>query len=181
MDNSPKYDDITESSLEQTIMSRNQTDNNITLIQLMVLLPPKGNSSGLLHAADIPAPMREPYILSHYRHLHKPHNFIFYFRSIVRLHNETCNICSHLLPGVLVFSRAVYVATEYDLMNDITLWPLIVGYISTLSILLLTAIAHTFGSRSLLDFYFFYQLDYIGIAISLQTIGTCMHFIASSP
>ena len=166
----------------------NFTDNNNTLIKPAgdgksspagVLLPPGSISSGLLSAADLPTPMTEPYILSHYRHLHKPH--LFYLRSIFSLHNETCNIWSHLLPSIYVFSRAVYIAINYDLMNDITLWPLIATCLGTLSTLLLSVIAHTFGSRSLLDHWFFFQLDHIGIAIYLQSIGTGMHFLASTP
>ena len=145
---------------------------------IRVLLPPENNSTCLLSATDLPPPMREPYIVSHYRHLHKPH--IFYLRSIFSLHNETCNIWSHLLPSIFVISRAVYIAIKYDLMNDITLWPLIATYMGTLSTLLLSVIAHTFGSRSSLDHCFFFQLDYLGIAIYLQSIGTGMHFLAST-
>ena len=178
-------DNIERNGIETEDSESNSTDITNTFTKPVgnventrLLLPPGSNSAGLLSATDLPPSMRSPFIQSHYRHLHKP--YIFYLRSIFSLHNQTCNIWSHLVPSILVFSRAIYIAINYDLMNDITLWPLSATYMGTLSTLLLSVTAHTFGSRSSLDNLYFFQLDYIGIAIYLQAIGTGMHFLTST-
>ena len=138
-----------------------------------------GLQSGSLPDTAMPVCMREQYILHHYRPLYKP--YTFYLKSIFSLHNETCNIWSHLVPLILVFFRAVYVAVEYDVMNDVTLWPVISAYVGVVSCLLLSVVTHTFKSRSVADRHWFYQLDYMGIAVNIQACGTAMHFLVSTP
>ena len=138
-----------------------------------------GLQSSSLPDTAMPIRMREQYILHHYRPLYKP--YTFYLRSIFSLHNETCNIWSHLVPLFLVFFRAVYVAVQYDVMNDVTLWPLISAYVGTVSCLLLSVVTHTLKSRSMADRHWFYQLDFIGIAFNFQASGTAMYFLVGTP
>ena len=132
----------------------------------------------LLLSSEIPKQMREPYILSHYRPLGKPG--IFYARSLFKLHNETCNIWSHLIPAFFMIYKCIDVAIRYDVSNDVTLWPLIMAYVGGAVTMLMSATSHTFAARSQLDHHLYFQLDYLGISVCLQSIGTGLYFLAST-
>jgi len=80
------------------------------------------------------------------------------FLSIFEWHNETLNIHSHLWPGVYWLVCLIRTLQQPD-PNTLV----VVGYVCSTLVTLISAIAHTFHSMGPKSFYLFWRIDQMGI------------------
>ena len=131
-----------------------------------------------LSVESMPETLKKPYIHGYYRCLQQ--SWSYYLRSVFWFHNETFNIWSHLLPGLYLLFRTLHWAGPYDVMNDASIWPVIACGLGFSANLLMSAACHVFCSRSVLDDYWFYQMDYLGNSLGGIAGGTGLYFLAGT-
>ena len=129
-------------------------------------------------ASQVPLQFREPYILTGYRPPYQ--KWSFYLKSVFRIHNETLNIWSHLVGAAYLTWMLIRLCQQHDVYNDVTSWPVVACNMGFLMCCLLSTTCHIFASRSEVDHHFFYQLDYIGIALSLQGSSIGVFFLSGA-
>lgn len=114
-------------------------------------------------ASQVPSLFREPYILSGYRPVQQ--DWRCYLLSLFQRHNESLNVWTHLLacPVLLLRWWANVGALGYTL--DVASLPLGVFLVSSLTYLFFSVAAHLLQSRSEHAHYFFFFLDYVGVAV----------------
>ncbi|GIK06178.1 hypothetical protein Aspvir_001822 [Aspergillus viridinutans] len=120
-----------------------------------------------------------PFILSGYR----PESRSYYscLASWLYCHNETGNIYSHLIPGILLLSSQgilyEYIRTKHENLSNFD-WSIVSLQLLTASICLLTSTTyHTLLSHSAAVAHRWLQLDYIGIiALILGDFISGLHF-----
>ncbi|RLL92871.1 hypothetical protein CFD26_100068 [Aspergillus turcosus] len=120
-----------------------------------------------------------PFILSGYR----PESRSYYrcLASWLYCHNETGNIYSHLIPGILLLSSQgilyEYIRTRHDNLSNFD-WSIVSLQLLTASICLLTSTTyHTLLNHSAAVAHRWLQLDYIGIiALILGDFISGLHF-----
>lgn len=123
--------------------------------------------SRLLTYEELPKPWQEnPYILRGYRF---SHTFTDCVRSVASLHNETCNIWTHLLGFVAMLFIAFYhwpttiSWQESSTMDKVTM---VVFLIAAMKCLVCSTVWHTFSSVSNIDHMKrFACVDYTGITV----------------
>ena len=117
----------------------------------------------LLRSVDVLDIYVEPYIQSGFRPPNQPYSY--YYRSLFSLHNETLSVWIHLL-GTFVLLGQVYRQIQ-QLSSDghsleISLY-LLYNCCGACAMLLFSAQAHLFHSRTLADHLRSFYLDYLGI------------------
>lgn len=124
---------------------------------------PLSSPSPTVAASQVPSLFREPYILSGYRPIHQ--EWRCYLLSLFQRHNETVNVWTHLLTGpvLLLHWWANVSALGYTL--DAASLPLTVFLVSTLITMCLSVAAHLLQSHSEHAHYFFFFMDYVGVAL----------------
>ena len=174
-DNKLKHDQ--RSNKDAEALSRGKHDEGDTAKFSEVTLV---TTTRTLLSTAVPIQFREPFIFSHYRLPYKP--WIYYLQSAFNLHNETWNIWSHLLPSLFLMMRVVQVTVQYwpYVLTDVTIWPLLCCGLGFSSNLFLSATVHMFISRSEMDHHWFFQLDYLGIALGALSGGIGLHFLAGT-
>lgn len=103
------------------------------------------------------------------------------FASWLYCHNETGNIYSHLIPGILLLSSQgilyEYIRTKHENLSNFD-WSIVSLQLLTASICLLTSTTyHTLLNHSAAVAHRWLQLDYIGIiALILGAFISGLHF-----
>ncbi|XP_033931408.1 LOW QUALITY PROTEIN: membrane progestin receptor beta [Pseudochaenichthys georgianus] len=137
------------------------------------------STSHTVLASQVPILFREPYILSGYRPIQQ--NWLCYLQSLFQKHNETLNVWTHLLfcPVLLLRWWANIGALGYTL--DAACLPLILYLLSAFAYLLLSVAAHLFQSHSEHTHYFFFFMDYVGVAVHQYGCALGHYFYTSEP
>ncbi|XP_041661807.1 membrane progestin receptor beta [Cheilinus undulatus] len=135
--------------------------------------------SPTVSASLVPSLFREPYILSGYRPIHQ--DWRCYLLSLFQRHNESLNVWTHLLAGpVLLLRWWVNVGALGYTFNAASL-PLTVFLVSSLTYLFFSVVAHLLQSRSEHAHYFFFCLDYVGVAVYQYGCSLGHYFYTSEP
>ena len=126
-----------------------------------------------LKREEVPILFWEPGILTGYRAINKP--WIYYLRSLFKLHNETFNVWTHLVAPIL-YSAIVYrCGYDLDYWRDPSSWGiLILGVTSSLSALG-SAAAHLLHSRSDIAHYVMFSFDYMCIGLYGYGFGIMLY------
>ncbi|KAH3852068.1 membrane progestin receptor alpha-B-like [Dreissena polymorpha] len=114
-----------------------------------------------LHVEKVPKGMRLPGITSGYRHMYLP--WSYYLKSIVRLHNETVNVWSHLIGCLLLILQMIYYYDIYDRDGSSVRWTLIGHGCCCLVTLFNSAVAHLLHSKSCYVNFLVFLFDYVGV------------------
>ncbi|XP_029985243.1 membrane progestin receptor beta [Sphaeramia orbicularis] len=130
-------------------------------------------------ASQVPSLFREPYILSGYRPVGQA--WRCYVLSLFHKHNESVNVWTHLLAvPVLLFRWWAHVGSlGYTL--DLASLPLGLFLLSALTYLFLSVSAHLLQSRSEQAHYFFFFMDYVGVAVYQYGCSLGHYFYTSEP
>ncbi|XP_056260789.1 membrane progestin receptor beta [Seriola aureovittata] len=114
-------------------------------------------------AYQVPSLFREPYILSGYRPVRQ--DWRCYLLSLFQRHNESLNVWTHLLAGPVLLVRwwANVVTLGYTL--DAAALPLSLFLVSSFIYLFFSVAAHLLQSHSERAHYFFFFMDYVGVAV----------------
>ncbi|XP_005812639.1 membrane progestin receptor beta [Xiphophorus maculatus] len=150
------------------------------LLRLSDLLPSSLPSPcPTVAASQVPALFREPYILSGYRPIQQ--DWRCYLLSLFQRHNETLNVWTHLLaaPALLLLWWANVGALGYTL--DAASLPLALFMVSSLTYLCLSVAAHLLQSHSERAHYYFFFLDYVGVAVYQYGCSLGHYFYSSEP
>ncbi|XP_013882750.1 membrane progestin receptor beta [Austrofundulus limnaeus] len=113
-------------------------------------------------ASKVPALFQEPYILSGYRPIQQ--DWRCYFLSLFQRHNESLNVWTHLLAVPVLLLRWWANAGALGFALDAASLPLSLFMVSALTYLSLSVAAHLLQSRSERAHYFFFFMDYVGVA-----------------
>lgn len=135
--------------------------------------------SPTVDASRVPSLFREPYILSGYR---PPlQDWRCYLLSLFQRHNESINVWTHLLaiPAILLCWWVKAGDLGYTL--DAASLPLAVFLVSSLTYMILSAAAHLLQSHSESSHYFFFFLDYVGVAAYQYGCSLGHYFYSSEP
>ncbi|KAM6915104.1 membrane progestin receptor beta [Xenentodon cancila] len=130
-------------------------------------------------ATHVPILFREPYILSGYRPIQQ--EWRCYLLSLFQRHNESLNVWTHLLAGpvLLLCWWANAAALGYTL--DAASLPLTLFLVSSLTYLCFSVAAHLFQSHSEHAHYFFFFMDYVGVAVYQYGCSLGHYFYTSEP
>ncbi|XP_029352210.1 membrane progestin receptor beta [Echeneis naucrates] len=130
-------------------------------------------------ASQVPSLFREPYILSGYRPVHQ--DWRCYLLSLFQRHNESLNVWTHLLAGLVLLVRwqANVGALGYNL--DTASLPLCLFFVSSLTYLYFSVAAHLLQSHSEHAHYFFFFMDYVGVAVYQYGCSLGHYFYTSEP
>ncbi|XP_044026309.1 membrane progestin receptor beta [Siniperca chuatsi] len=130
-------------------------------------------------ASQVPSLFREPYILSGYRPVQQ--DWRCYLLSLFQRHNESLNVWTHLLAGPVLLLRwwANVGALGYTL--DAASLPLSVFLVSSFIYLFFSVAAHLLQSHSEHAHYFFFFMDYVGVAVYQYGCSLGHYFYASEP
>lgn len=130
-------------------------------------------------ASQVPVLFREPYILSGYRPAQQ--DWRCYLFSLFQRHNESLNVWTHLLaiPVVLLRWWANAGALGYTL--DTASLPLTVFLVASLTYMIFSVAAHLLQSHSEHAHYFFFFLDYVGVAVYQYGCSLGHYFYSSEP
>ncbi|XP_029023198.1 progestin and adipoQ receptor family member VII, a [Betta splendens] len=126
------------------------------------LTPAAPSMPGTVTDTEVPCYFREHYVRTGYRPLHR--SWRYYFLSLFRRHNETVNVWTHLLAFLVFVVKLKQLGETVDFVSDCHSWPLLILILSSLSYSAFSAVAHLLGGKSELCHYFFYFLDYVGVA-----------------
>ncbi|XP_059212619.1 membrane progestin receptor beta [Centropristis striata] len=121
------------------------------------------SSSPTVTASQVPVLFREPYILSGYRPVQQP--WRYYLLSLFQRHNESLNVWTHLLAGPVLLLRWWAHAGALGFTFDSVSLPLSLFLVSSLTYLFFSVAAHLFQSHSEHAHYFFFFMDYVGVAV----------------
>lgn len=113
-------------------------------------------------ASNVPALFQEPYILSGYRPVQQ--DWRCYFLSLFQRHNESLNVWTHLLAMPVLLLRWWANAGVLGFTLDAASLPLSLFLVSALTYLSLSVAAHLLQSHSEHAHYFFFFMDYVGVA-----------------
>ncbi|XP_061602687.1 membrane progestin receptor beta [Cololabis saira] len=150
------------------------------LPHLSDLVPSSLPSPGATVAASqVPALFREPYILSGYRPVRQ--DWRCYLLSLFQRHNESLNVWTHLLAGPVLLLRWWANAGTLGYTLDAASLPLALFLLSALTYLGLSVAAHLFQSHSERAHYFFFFLDYVGVAVYQYGCSLGHYFYTSEP
>ncbi|XP_034555662.1 membrane progestin receptor beta [Notolabrus celidotus] len=133
--------------------------------------------SPTVEASQVPGLFREPYILSGYRPVNQ--GWRCYLLSLFQRHNESLNVWTHLLAGPIILHSwwANVDALGYT-FNAASL-PLTVFLVSSLTYLFFSVAAHLLQSHSEHKHYFFFFLDYVGVAVYQYGCALAHYFYTS--
>uniref|UniRef100_H2MNF9 Progestin and adipoQ receptor family member VIII n=1 Tax=Oryzias latipes TaxID=8090 RepID=H2MNF9_ORYLA len=130
-------------------------------------------------ASEVPTLFQEPYILSGYRPVQQ--DWRCYLFSLFQQHNESLNVWTHLLtvPVLLISWWANVGALGYTM--DAASLPLSLFMVSALTYLCLSVAAHLLQSHSERAHYFFFFMDYVGVAVYQYGCSLGHYFYTSEP
>ncbi|KAG7244251.1 hypothetical protein INR49_004389 [Caranx melampygus] len=130
-------------------------------------------------ASQVPSLFREPYILSGYRPVQQ--DWRCYLLSLFQRHNESLNVWTHLLAGPVLLLRwwANVGALGYTL--DAASLPLSLFLVSSFTYLFFSVTAHLLQSHSERAHYFFFFMDYVGVAVYQYGCSLGHYFYTSEP
>jgi hypothetical protein len=121
---------------------------------------------------------REPGILTGYRPAGK--SFVYYITSIFQLHNETVNIWTHSIACFIFLYKLHHMIQSSNFDTDCEALPLVGFSVCVIISTFLSALTHTFLSKSPLCHYMCLLMDYAGVGI--YGLGKCILFFnISSP
>ncbi|CAJ0558043.1 unnamed protein product, partial [Mesorhabditis spiculigera] len=126
----------------------------------------------MLEHACVPSLLLRPHIHRGYRPLHEPH--IYYWSSIFGVHNELINVWTHLVPFIIIVCG--YLLPEWRCTEPSS--TLILLYIGVAALLGCSTLAHLMHSRSHVDHFFWWTVDFSGIAIWMVVTGMVAWMVA---
>ena len=141
----------------------------------------------------VPKIVWEPGILAGYRPMNKP--WIFYFRSLFWIHNDTGNVWTHLLSPLFTLALLHKFTEHIDFYNNLSTQGLLVFTVGSGCMFLFSSMAHLLHSKSETAHYLTFCFDYMGIALYgygqgmltfycsgnalfYETIGSTFHWIS---
>ncbi|KAF7198861.1 membrane progestin receptor beta [Nothobranchius furzeri] len=130
-------------------------------------------------SSQVPPLFREPYILSGYRPIQQ--DWGCYFLSLFQRHNESLNVWTHLLAAPVLLLRWWANAGALGYTLDAASLPLSLFMVSALTYLILSVTAHLLQSHSERAHYFFFFLDYVGVAVYQYGCSLGHYFYTSEP
>lgn len=146
---------------------------------LLQRLPSLPSPSPTVSASYVPTLFREPYILTGYRPVHQ--NWYCYLLSLFQIHNESVNVWTHLLAGPILLLRWWSNVRAVGYSMDISSLPLCLFLISSLTCYFCSTVAHLFQSHSEHAHYFFFFMDYVGVAVYQYGCALGHYFYTSTP
>ncbi|XP_024146377.1 membrane progestin receptor beta [Oryzias melastigma] len=130
-------------------------------------------------ASEVPTLFREPYILSGYRPVQQ--DWRCYVLSLFQRHNESLNVWTHLLAVPVLLIRWWANVSALGCPLDAASLPLGLFMVSALTYLCLSVAAHLLQSHSVRAHYFFFFLDYVGVAVYQYGCSLGHYFYTSEP
>ena len=130
-------------------------------ISLSAFFPINDLLKMLLRAVDVLDIYVEPFIHSGFRLPNQPYSY--YYRSLFSLHNETLSVWIHLLGTFILIGQVYQHLFELNCNSSILWIYLIYNCCGACVMLLCSAQAHLFHSRTLADHLRSFYLDYFGI------------------
>lgn len=130
-------------------------------------------------ASQVPSLFREPYILSGYRPVQQ--DWRCYLLSLFQRHNESLNVWTHLLAGPVLLLRWWANVSTLGCTLDTASLPLTIFLGSSLIYLFFSVAAHLMQSHSERAHYFFFFIDYVGVASYQYGCSLGHYFYASEP
>uniref|UniRef100_A0A3Q3LLS0 Progestin and adipoQ receptor family member VIII n=1 Tax=Mastacembelus armatus TaxID=205130 RepID=A0A3Q3LLS0_9TELE len=130
-------------------------------------------------ASRVPSLFREPYILSGYRPVKQ--DWRCYLLSVFQRHNESLNVWTHILASVVLLLRWWANVGILGYTLDAAFLPLILFLVSSLSYMFLSVTAHLLQSHSEHAHYFFFFMDYVGVALYQYGCSLGHYFYTSEP
>ncbi|XP_037541191.1 membrane progestin receptor beta [Nematolebias whitei] len=130
-------------------------------------------------ASQVPALFQEPYILSGYRPIRQ--DWRCYLLSLFQRHNESLNVWTHLLAAPVLLLRWWANAGAVGYTLDAASLPLSLFMVSALTYLSLSVAAHLLQSHSERAHYFFFFMDYVGVAVYQYGCSLSHYFYTSEP
>lgn len=130
-------------------------------------------------ASQVPNLFREPYILSGYRPVQQ--DWRCYLFSLFQRHNESLNVWTHVLAAPVLLLRWWANAGAVGYTVDTVSLPLLFFLLSSLTYLFLSVMAHLFHSHSEHAHYFFFFMDYTGVALYQYGCSLGHYFYTSEP
>ncbi|XP_062378163.1 membrane progestin receptor beta-like [Sardina pilchardus] len=130
-------------------------------------------------AKDVPVLFREPFIHGGYRPAGQ--RWSCYLLSLFQVHNESVNVWSHALTGLVVLARFLLLVGAWPAPFDLTALPLCLYVTSALTYLTCSAAAHLLQSRSELAHYCLFFLDYVGVCVYQYGCALAHYFYSAEP
>ncbi|XP_034018572.1 membrane progestin receptor beta [Thalassophryne amazonica] len=130
-------------------------------------------------ASQVPSLFREPYILSGYRPVEQ--DWRCYLLSLFQRHNESLNVWIHLLAAPLLLLRWWANMSTLGYTADVASLPLCISMVSSLTYLFFSVAAHLLQSHSEHAHYFFFFMDYVGVAAYQYGCSLGHYFYTSEP
>lgn len=129
--------------------------------------------------SKVPRLFREPHILSGYRPMGQ--KWYCYLLSLFQRHNETLNVWTHLLAAFVLLLRWWAHTGAQGYTADAASLPLRIFLLSAVTYMLFSAVAHLFHSHSELAHFFFFFMDYVGVAVYESGCSLGHYFYSSEP
>nr|ALL41459.1 membrane progestin receptor beta [Bostrychus sinensis] len=114
-------------------------------------------------ASHVPSLFREPHILTGYRPLRQ--KWYCYLLSLFQKHNESLNVWTHLLAAPVLLLRWWSNVGTLGYTLDISSLPLCLFLLSAIFCYFCSTVAHLFQSHSEQAHYYFFFMDYVGVAV----------------
>lgn len=130
-------------------------------------------------ASQVPSLFREPYILSGYRPVQQ--DWRCYLLSLFQRHNESLNVWTHLLAGPVLLFRWWANVGALGYTFDAASLPLGFFLLSSFTYLFFSVTAHLLQSHSERAHYFFFFMDYVGVAVYQYGCSLGHYFYTSEP
>ncbi|CAF2092317.1 unnamed protein product [Rotaria magnacalcarata] len=129
----------------------------------------------LLRAVDVFDIYVEPFIYSGFRPPNQPYSY--YYRSLFSLHNETLSVWIHLFGTIILITQIFSQILQVSVNSYSTIQCIYLCYncIGACMMLLCSAQAHLFHSRTLADHLRSFYLDYFGISFYGFTSGIILY------
>lgn len=127
--------------------------------------------------SQVPALFREPYVLTGYRPIHQ--DWSCYLFTLFQRHNECLNVWTHLLAAPILLFHWWARAEALGFSLDAASLPLYLFLMSSLTYMFFSVVAHLLHSHCEHSHYFFFFLDYVGVAC-YQYGSSLGHYFYSS-
>ena len=117
----------------------------------------------LMTADEIPIALVSQHIETGYRQPYQP--WSYYFRSLFRLHNETFNIWTHLIPAIYMLYDVRAASQSVDFYGDHYSWPALGAIVTSYMVYIFSSLAHLLSSRSAFWCRLWFGLDHSSIGL----------------
>ncbi|ESO82503.1 hypothetical protein LOTGIDRAFT_223258 [Lottia gigantea] len=132
-----------------------------------------------VNSKSIPAPFREPYILTGYRLPKK--SWSYYIVSLFQWHNETINVWTHLVACLFVLGELARFGLKYDLFSDKDGGALLAFGLSCLTMFFFSSMSHLLHLKSIKVHYILSLADYAGISLYGSGAGIATFYSCCQP